>query len=245
MSQSIVTRDATGQIIVRPLRSPRAARTRRPAPTVAELGLSDPEPKTRPAGPNAEDRAAIRETEAMIRDRKNAFFGKILAPEIRSEGAIIFSDKEAPDAILLSDNGTGRGTLNRHRAAISLEAAAKASGLSEEELQGRLIGRAKLGMHEGRLMVRVSDLDKLVEAGTVPRPSEVARVAQATATAEGKPTRDQAVEDRISAMGKALGIDTSPAPKAEKNDDPASGQVFAASGRPHRRLGQPRRWGEH
>ena len=71
--------------------------------------------------------------------------------------------------VLLSADGnpfdvarvTEKPPTNRSRAALSLEAVAKASGLDPADLQSRVLGRCKLGVHDGRLMIRLSDLDRL------------------------------------------------------------------------------------
>lgn len=156
----------------------------------------------------------------------------------------------------------------RSAAGITITDAAKQAGLSEDELRSRLIGRARLKMVDGELVVSVADLNRLADTGTVPKRSERRKVERMAAEIEGKPGRDPAAEARTDRMAKTLGIEgdgvsqdvadrsakvadslgveiAKPDQGGEQKAAPSSGVVIAkATERKPYRLGRPKRWGE-
>lgn len=134
--------------------------------------------------------------------------------------------------------------------AIRVAEAATQAGITEDAMRERLIGKATLAVVDGELVARRGDLQRLSEAGAIPKPSEARRVERETAEAEGQPPSDPAVEKRTAQVAAAIGIDsgrmTSPpaeptSPKTEQQDGAG---VNRASAKPRRRLGAPQRWGE-
>jgi hypothetical protein len=161
----------------------------------------------------------------------------VTAPEVREGGAVIFSDDDQPTAILLSDEGgKGEGTK-----AITVAHAAEQAGLSEGDLTDRLVGRARLKVVDGALVVPLSDLRELAKDGAIPKPAKQT-TTEPTTDPLAVPT-DAAIERRTASIGAALGIDAA-APTPAEQAPQAGIQTFGATERPPRRLGQPRRWSE-
>jgi hypothetical protein len=163
----------------------------------------------------------------------------VKAPEVRANGEIIFADEDSPDAILLSDDdagGKGKGTK-----AIPVIRAAEQAGLSEGDLTDRLVGRARLKVVNGELVVPLADLRELAKDGSIPRPAEKTTTKQTTDPL-AVPT-DPTVERKTAAMAGALGIEAAP-PNPAKPIAQAGIHRATATDRPSRRLGAPRRWGE-
>jgi hypothetical protein len=186
-----------------------------------------------------------REDERKAREAKAADDDGVKPPEVRAGGQIIFSDDDTPDAILLSDDnagGSGKGTM-----AIPVAKAAEQAGMSEDDLSARLVGRARLKVVNGDLVVPLADLRELAKDGAIPKPSERSeQTPKPTPDPLAVPT-DAAAERRSASMGAALGIDVAgvkPANAAEPKT-PQQFQTATATERPSRRLGAPRRWGQN
>lgn len=116
----------------------------------------------------------------------------------------------APSRIELADDYVATAGVDRTRAAISVADAAKAAGLDPEDMQNLLLGRAKLGVKDGEIMVRVADLDRLGKQGVIPSPTEAERVRHVTEAVEsgGKPA-DPDLERRVREAADAIGLDRS------------------------------------
>jgi hypothetical protein len=161
------------------------------------------------------------------------------APEIREGGNVIFADDDSPDAILLSDDdagGKGKGAM-----AIPVVKAAEQAGLSEEDLTARLIGRARLKVVDGVMVVPLTDLRELAEGGSIPKPAKQP-TTKPTTDPLAAPT-DSAADRRTASMGAALGIGDTAAPTQAEPVAQAGLHTAKATDRPPRRLGAPRRWG--
>jgi hypothetical protein len=178
-----------------------------------------------------------------------------LPPEVR------FSS--GPDGILFSDD-QGGSSDGRSTAGISLADAAEQAGLTEDEMTTRVLGRARLKVVDGQMVVAQDDLNRLAAEGSIPKPSERAKVDAMVAEVEGKPTRDPAVEtrtdqvaaalgiedaeqdravaDRTAAIASQLGVDVNPA-KAKQGQNAAVARTSSADRKPYR-IGAPRRWSE-
>ena len=145
-----------------------------------------------------------------------------LAPEVRDQGGVIFADDQVAEAILLSDDA-GNGSAGKSKA-IRIRDAAEQVGLTEEELTTRLIGKAHLAMHEGQMVVKLADLDRLAKSGAIPKPSTVKAVREATGEAEGTKaaSADPAVEARIAASAAAIGVE--PDTVRAKSAEPSSAE---------------------
>lgn len=162
----------------------------------------------------------------------------VTAPEVRSAGKVIFADDSTPDAVLLSDEG-GKGEGVK---AIAVAEAAKQAGISEGEMSDRLVGRARLKMVNGKLVVPLADLRKLAEDGSIPKPSK--KSSSKTTTDPLAVPSDPATEQRTASLGAALGIADTARPTPAETQAQAGIQTFSATKRPRRRLGAPRRWGQ-
>jgi hypothetical protein len=182
-------------------------------------------------GPSREDERKAREAQAADDDG-------VKPPEVRAGGQIIFSDDDTPDAILLSGDAGGKGTM-----AIPVAKAAEQAGLSEDDLSARLIGRARLKVVNGDLVVPLADLRELAKDGSIPRADRPEQTPKPTTDPLAVPT-DAAAERRTASMGAALGIDAA-APTPAKPVAQAGIKTFGATDRPRRRLGAPRRWGQN
>ena len=175
------------------------------------------------------------------------------------------------ERIELSDPPAPSPQPRRSAAGITVADAAKQAGLSPDEMQARLIGRARLKMIDGELIVSVADLNRLADAGTIPKRSEREKVERMAAEIEGRPGRDSAanartdrmaealgmegdgvsqdVADRAAKVAEQIGVDGIERPDQGEQHKPArrsSGVVTAkATERKPYRLGRPKRWGEH
>lgn len=154
--------------------------------------------------------------------------------------------------------------------AIKLADAAEQAGLSEEEMTTRLVGRARLKMHEGELFVSQADLNRMAKDGSIPKPSERGKtdrmLEQIEANAASDPETDRRTkavaesigvelggeskrtteQDRTASVAAAIGLDLDPMRKPDNGDqDQASGVTTAKAGdRKPYRLGAPKRWSE-
>jgi hypothetical protein len=141
------------------------------------------------------------------RPAREAREGRILPPEVRTgygpEG-VIFTDHDAPiEAVLLSDTGSA-GTGGRASKAISVVDAAQQAGLSEGDMTARLVGKAHLAMHHGKMFVKLADLQTLAKRGEIPRPSQRRKTGQPRSKSVGT---DPTLEHRISTAAAFLGIE--------------------------------------
>lgn len=167
---------------------------------------------------------------------RRLFFSRAGCERAGTRSDVLLSDANPFDVATITEPVPSK---NRDRLGMSLEDAAEKSGLSVGELQGRLIGRAALTVNDNRLFVRVVDLDALYRDGTLPGPSDRAKVESVLAAASSDP----AVDRRADEIGRALGVsDLEPASPDQKSDATGS-QVVEAKPRKRRRLGAPRRWG--
>jgi hypothetical protein len=247
MAETIVTRDATGRIILRELQPARKRRPKRPPPTPAELGLADltPQPPDEPEPVwTAEDQAWVERTERERSRAVAAYFSVA-----NGDG----DDGDQGEAFLFSDRGS---TSSRERAvpAYSVTALAEQVELTEAELQTRLVGRAKLEMVDGKLLARKADVDRLIGSGQIPDPAKLAKAEEPSKRVpEPNPfatDADPAVEARTAELADQLGIDMGSAskpsePDSKQSPSPSGGaqRVTAESRKPYR-LGQPIRWGQ-
>lgn len=177
------------------------------------------------------------------------------------------------ESIELSDPPAPSPQPRKSAAGITVADAAKQAGLSEDELRARLIGRARLKMVDGELVVSVADLNRLADVGTVPKRNEREKVERMAAEIEGRPGRDSAanartdrmaktlgmkgdgvsqdVADRTAKVAKQIGVQLN-APSRLSGDDQKQEQpkrvpgftTARADDRPSYRLGAPRRWGQ-
>jgi hypothetical protein len=125
--------------------------------------------------------------------------------------------------------------------ASKISAAAKRFGLAEQELTERLIGRAKMQIVDGELLIRNADLSRMVSEGTLPDPAQTKQVDQAIAEIEGRKAADPAVEARTQGIADALGVDLGTGTKPKSG---SGGTVRVKADQESRRLGRPRRWSE-
>jgi hypothetical protein len=143
-------------------------------------------------------------------------------------------------SMLFSDSGTPSGTVRV--SASKLSNAAGRFGLTEQELTERLIGRAKMQVVDGELLIRNADLSRLVSQGTLPDPAQRKQVDDAVAEIEGRRAADPATEARSAAVADALGVDLGTGSKAKPGS--GGGTVRVKADAEPRRLGRPRRWSE-
>lgn len=235
MSDAYVTIDATGNPILMAVREARKARPKRKPPTRAELGLA-PAQKSKPsksAEPelSAAEQAAMDKFYADYEARRAAFFSSTvdghdpLAPEVRHGGEILFSDS----------GGSGKSS----KGAMTIAEAAKQAGLAEDDMTTRLVGKARMKMVKGELVVSVADVNRLAKAGKLPNPGKV-RQAKETITEDEKAASADVAVAKAAGAAAAIGVAIGP----NKPDAPKlSGVTTAKAGdRGRRRLGAPQRW---
>jgi hypothetical protein len=181
-----------------------------------------------------------------------------LPPEVR------FSS--GPDGILFSDE-QGGSSGRQSTAGILLSDAAEQAGLTEDQMTTRVLGRARMKVVDGQMVVSKADLNRLADDGAIPKPSDRAKVDAMVAEAEGKPTRNASVEaktdrmeralgarggedrkvaDRTAKVAASLGVEGMDKPDQGKHKpESRSGVITAkADDRKPYRLGAPRRWSE-
>jgi hypothetical protein len=144
-----------------------------------------------------------------------------LPPEVR------FSS--GPNAILFSDD-QGGSSGSQSTAGISLADAAEQAGLTEDEMTTRVLGRARLKVVDGQMVVSQADLNRLAAEGSVPKPSERAKVDAMVAEVEGKPSSDPAADRRTEAMAGAIGVQLDGPTKPSTRDQDRTAAVAAAIG---------------
>jgi hypothetical protein len=127
--------------------------------------------------------------------------------------------------------------------ASKVSKAAERFGLSEQGLTECLIGRAKMQVRDGELLIRNSDLSRLVGEGTLPDPAKRQAVDEAVAEIEGRKVADPVTESRVAAVADALGVDLGMASRAQSGSG-SGGIVKVQADQESRRLGRPRRWSE-
>lgn len=92
-------------------------------------------------------------------------------------------------------------------AGVTIAKAAGQAGMSEEEMTTRILGKARLKVIDGDLVVSVADLNRLAADGLIPKPGDRAKLDAQIADIEGKPSRDAAVDRRTEQMADSLGVD--------------------------------------
>jgi hypothetical protein len=263
MSDSIVTYDpATGQPILRRLRG---SKPRRSAPSLPDEAMSRDEVAVL-FGTVPDD------AEGVLMSRGSAVGMHCRSAEFGGDRVFHRGDAEAirraKPRPRRSSPPRPRPARSRERfeftdpgtpsspgvPAVSLANAAERYGMSEDELTTRVLGRAKLEVVDGKMLVRKSDLDRMSEEGTLPDPRKLAKVERMTAEVEGRSieTSNPAVQRRTEAVAAAIGIELN-APSKPRDDDqeqdqgrrrvPGIATVRADDRKPYR-LGAPRRWGE-
>jgi hypothetical protein len=141
--------------------------------------------------------------------------------EVR-EPAILLTDQHDGEAFLFSADAGGSSTSSPVKD-VRVSEAAQAVGLSEADLRMRITGRCRLKLKDGELVVSNAELQRLANAGTIPKPSEVRKAAKQSATIE-HPSTDAAADQRTAAMADALAIDLDPSEQTEA--EPSSPQTF-------------------
>jgi hypothetical protein len=147
------------------------------------------------------------------------------------------------DEMLFSADGgssTGSGAASK---IVTIKAASEACGLSEDVMLERVTGRCKLQVIDGELAATQGDLQTMANAGVIPKPSDVVKAREQSATA-AKPATDAKADQRTQQMADALAIDVAPVAPAEPVEQQPQVQAVTAKARPRRRLGQPRRWSQ-
>lgn len=143
------------------------------------------------------------------------------------------------EEMLFSDTG-GSSTSAAASKVVTIADAAKACGLSEQDMRERVTGRCKLTVVNGELSATQGDLQTIANAGVIPKPSDVVKAKQQSAAAD-KPA-DVKVDGRTASMAAAIGVDVSSPKSADHVEQTAP--AVTAKARPRRRLGQPRRWSQ-
>ncbi|MEZ5076969.1 MAG: hypothetical protein R2725_05960 [Solirubrobacterales bacterium] len=121
-------------------------------------------------------------------------------------------DRRQTESITFSDPGSTYSEVpssqsSRAEDGIRLTEAARASGLSEDEMTSRLLGRAKIAIVKGDRIVRRGDLERLASEGVVPKPLAVERSRKVAAKIGSEDSsRDPAHERRLAEAGDRLGI---------------------------------------
>jgi hypothetical protein len=152
--------------------------------------------------------------------------------------------------------------------AIRIRHAAEQAGITEEDMQTRLLGRIEMKVHEGDLVVPIADLQRLAKRGIIPRPTkgdqaatvasgmadpQLVRRVGAVAEAIGMPDKvidrpvsaeQCAIDGRTDAVARSMGIDIAPAPPQSQSERKPQAEVQRAKARGRRRLGELRRWSQ-
>jgi hypothetical protein len=90
---------------------------------------------------------------------------------------------------------------------IEVAAAAEARGITEERLSRALVGKAKLGVSEGKLIVRRADLDRLEREQAIPSASTEARTRKVEASIGEEPEQDPDLDRRVAEAADRIGLD--------------------------------------
>lgn len=133
---------------------------------------------------------------------------------------------------------------------VTVAEAAEQAGLTEDEMTTRLVGRARLKVVDGQMVVSVADLNKLAAEGIIPKPSEQAKTTAMLEQMQGKP-RNGAADRRTTAVAESIGVELESPSRADDGDQGHASNravpgvaVARAEDREPYRLGAPKRWGE-
>ena len=177
--------------------------------------------------------AAAKRTEQMIAARRAAYFG---------------GTGSHTDAMLFSTDtgGSSPSSTNSASKVVTIAKAAEACGLPEDVMRERVAGRCPLKVVDGELSATQGHLQQLANDGVIPKPSDVEKAAKQTAAAD-RPATDPKAEKRTASMADALAIDASPTTPTDPVPPRSQPQFHGVTAKPRqrRRLGQPRRWGQH
>jgi hypothetical protein len=91
---------------------------------------------------------------------------------------------------------------------VSVRVAAEEAGISEGEMRKRLIGKARLAVVNGDLIVKRGDLQRLARERTIPKPSDVKRSDRIAASiGSEEPASDPELDRRVGEAADRIGLD--------------------------------------